>query len=235
MFFKKEIQQRSTAGPARVGNNSVGCQPYGVRSIKSNRIPILLLFTFLYLASCRQKPATTQQATPAHWPALQTGDIVLRAGTGPYSNALAMLNARDKTWSHCGIVVVEEGYPFVYHSIGGEDNPDMRLKRDSVDVFFATRYCKGMGVARFNAGELDTIKLASAIHEYYNRHPLFDMQFDLATDDKLYCSEFIYKVIIRTTANTMLIPTSQTQGKRYVGIDDLYLNPHARLVWKALL
>lgn len=174
-----------------------------------------------------------QQEEPI--PPLHTGDVVLRAGTGPYSRTLANLNARDKTWSHCGIVVVENGYPFVYHSIGGEDNPDMRLRRDSANHFFAARYCKGMGIARYNSPLVDSAKLAAIVHQFYIRRPLFDMQFDLATDEKLYCSEFIYKTIIQTTGDTLFIPTSQAQGKKYVGIDDLYLNPHAWLVWKVLL
>lgn len=168
-------------------------------------------------------------------PVLRTGDVVLRAGTGPYSRTLANLNARDKSWSHCGIVVVENGYPFVYHSIGGEDNPDMRLRRDSASHFFAARYCKGMGIARYDSALVDTTKLAGIIRNFYNRRPLFDMQFDLATDEKLYCSEFIYKAILQATGDTLFLPTSQMQGKKYVGIDDLYLNPHARLVWKVLL
>lgn len=196
-----------------------------------------MLAAFLLAAACAPKPGQLVggQAAQPSIPPLRTGDIVLRAGTGPYSRTLANLNARDKSWSHCGIVVVEDGYPFVYHSIGGEDNPDMRLRRDSASHFFAARYCKGMGIARYDSTLADTARLAQIIRTYYNRRPLFDMQFDLMTDEKLYCSEFIYKVITEYTADTAFIPTSALQGKKYVGIDDLYLNPHTRLVWKVLL
>src|SRR5690606_33196633 len=59
---------------------------------------------------------------------LRTGDLALRTGNDITSRMFCEFNRIDKTYSHCGMVVVEHGYPFVYHSIGGEDNPDQRLR-----------------------------------------------------------------------------------------------------------
>lgn len=167
---------------------------------------------------------------------LRTGDVVLRSGRGPQSYMLSQMNQRDKTYSHCGIVVVEGGYPYVYHSIGGEDNPDARLRKDPAAYFMNTRFNYGFGFARYTLSEKELQLMVLNIYRYYNQRPLFDMQFDLATDDYLYCSEFVYKVLCNTTGDTSWLPTSVTQGHRYVGIDDLYLNEHAkevcRLVYK---
>ena len=55
---------------------------------------------------------------------LQSGDLVMRRGIDVTSFMLSQMNLKDKTYSHCGIVEIEYGYPFVYHSIGGEDNPN---------------------------------------------------------------------------------------------------------------
>jgi len=43
---------------------------------------------------------------------LQSGDIVLRMGMGADSYLLAQMNRTNKSYSHCGIVMMENGYPF---------------------------------------------------------------------------------------------------------------------------
>src|SRR5690349_1299140 len=53
---------------------------------------------------------------------LRTGDLALRTGADATSYLLRQMNLTDKSFSHCGIVLVEQGQPFVYHCIGGEDN-----------------------------------------------------------------------------------------------------------------
>lgn len=214
-------------------------------------ILLLLLIFFLCLASCEPKPingisttmdtsqgrASLQQLREKSMKAialLRTGDVVLRCGRGPDSYLLANLNQRDKNWSHCGIVVIENGKPFVYHSMGGEDNPGLRLMREPAFLFMTPLYNKGIGIVRYDAS-IDTSCLVNVIHAYYRKRPLFDMQFDLATDDKLYCSEFVYKSLMHSTTDSALMTLSTAMGRKYVGIDDLFLNRHARVIWKVML
>lgn len=160
---------------------------------------------------------------------LQTGDVVLRMGTGAQSMLLSRLNKTDKRFSHCGLVVVENGYPFVYHCIGGEDNPDARLKRDSAKRFFSPRHNTALGIARYS---VDTESEKGVILSYYNRRPRFDLNFDLATDDALYCTEFAWKVLTAAAGDTAFLPVSELNGRRYIGTDNLYINNHARLIWQ---
>lgn len=160
---------------------------------------------------------------------LQTGDLALRMGAGAQSMLLSRLNKTDKSFSHCGLVIVENGYPFVYHCIGGEDNPDARLRRDSAHRFFSPRHNTAMGIARYT---VDTEAEKTQILSFYRRHPHFDLNFDLATDDALYCTEFAWKVLTATTGDTAFLPLSELSGRRYVGTDNLYINNHARLIWQ---
>lgn len=160
---------------------------------------------------------------------LQTGDLVLRMGAGAQSLLLSRLNKTDKSYSHCGMVIMENGYPFVYHCIGGEDNPDARLRRDSARQFFSPLHNTALAIARYG---LDSLAQKSLILSYYHRRPRFDLAFDLATDDALYCTEFAWKVLTETAGDTSLVPLSEINGRRYVGTDNLYLNNHARLVWQ---
>src|SRR5438046_1469374 len=58
---------------------------------------------------------------------VKQGDLIMRTGRDFTSETMRQLSAKDKTYSHCGIASVEHDSIFVYHSIGGEWNPDQKL------------------------------------------------------------------------------------------------------------
>lgn len=163
---------------------------------------------------------------------LRSGDVVLRLGQGADSYLLSQMNQKDKHYSHCGIVMVENGYPFVYHSIGGEDNPDARMKRDSARFFFYPPNNMSIGIVHYDFDDSTKSQLRTVVNEYYRRRPKFDTNFDLKTDDRIYCAEFIYKAVNRATNDTTYIKPTSVLNYRFVGIDDLFLNPHATIVWQ---
>ena len=160
---------------------------------------------------------------------LHSGDVLLRMGMGAQSQMLARMNRGNKDFSHCGIVVVEHGYPFVYHCIGGEDNPDARMRRDSASVYLSPERQLAFGLVRY---PLDTAEVARQVLGLFRLRPRFDMQFDLSTNDKLYCTEMVYKVLTGVAGNTDCIPTDTVMGHRFVGTGNLYNNTMAYLVWQ---
>ncbi len=163
---------------------------------------------------------------------LRSGYVVLRMGFGADSYLLSQMNQKDKSYSHCGIVMIEHGYPFVYHSIGGEDNPDERLRRDSACFFFSPTHNKNIAIVHYDYTSAQINDLRQIVARYYRQRPRFDMKFDLASDDKIYCAEFIYKAVNEATHDTGYIRTTTLLGYTFVGIDDLFLNPHADVVWQ---
>ena len=163
---------------------------------------------------------------------LRSGYVVLRMGLGADSRMLALMNQKDKSYSHCGIVMMEHGYPFVYHSIGGEDNPDARMRRDSASHFFSARHNVALAIVQYDLETRQVGELQKAVYRYYAQRPLFDMKFDLRTDDKLYCAEFVYKALNKAANDTGYIKTTHAAGYKFVGIDDLFVNPHAHIVWQ---
>jgi len=84
------------------------------------------------------------------------------------------------------------------------------------------------------------------------------MNFDLATDNKMYCAEMIAKSIQQATDNRILVPKSEVnddlrqkylkialdkkiipsaksvEQREYWSIDNLYLNQHCREVIKVI-
>ncbi len=163
---------------------------------------------------------------------LQTGDLVLRDGIDVTSDLLRQMNQTDKTYSHCGLVVVENGYPFVYHSIGGEDNPDARMRRDSASFFFSPYNNFRFGIARYAISDAVKERVKKIIWTSYKQHIRFDMDFDLKTDDKLYCAEFVYKTMNKATGDNQFILPTKVMGYTFVGTDNLFVNPHTRMIWQ---
>ena len=84
----------------------------------------------------------------------------------------------------------------------------------------------------------------------------FDMNFDLSTDDKMYCAEMIAKSVEQATGRRItfsmslitpglkekyikkllskkVIPSAKVAEQReYLALDNLYMNPHCREVTK---
>jgi hypothetical protein len=163
---------------------------------------------------------------------LRTGDVVLRKSIGTFSKLLADVNLRDKSYSHCGIAVVEDGYPFIYHAIGGEDEKRPCIRRDSAGRFLSPRVCTAAGIARYSFADTVVEVVKNAIAGYRRRRPVFDTRFSLQSADSLYCSEFVWRIITTATGDTAYIPVSSISQGHFVGTDDLFLNPHANVVWR---
>jgi hypothetical protein len=161
---------------------------------------------------------------------LRNGDLVLRTGADATSYMLRQMNLTNKTYSHCGIVMIEHGYPFVYHSIGGEDNPDEKLRRDSAMLFFSPIYNERLGIARLDISAAQIDQLHHIVQRYYQLAIPFDLDFDLATNDKFYCAEFVYKSVCEATADTGYFVRTQLLARNYVGVDNLYDQRHAKII-----
>jgi hypothetical protein len=155
---------------------------------------------------------------------LKTGDIVVRRGDDMTSYMLSRLNTRDQTYSHCGVVAVEDEVAYIYHSIGGEDNPDGKIRRERASEWFSPANNIEYAVYRYPWNDSNIVKLVTAVKTYHKECRMFDMDFDLQTDDRMYCSEMIYKAAKEIVPE--YIHTAERFGKTYIGVDNLYEHQH---------
>jgi hypothetical protein len=162
---------------------------------------------------------------------LQTGDLIFRHSRGAISNMLMSFSQHEKKYSHAGIISKEDGNVFVYHAIGGEENKSNKMRKDLLSVFCNPSAVHSFGIYRLNLDKGQLEKVDSMIKENYRRGLEFDTKFDLATDDKMYCSEFVYKTILKAVNDPDYLSLSQVSGKKYVSCDDLYLNSHCRNIY----
>lgn len=166
---------------------------------------------------------------------LHSGDIVVRRGDDMTSYMLSRLNTMDKSFSHCGVVEIENGVPYVYHCIGGEDNPDEKMKRERATEWFSPGNNLSYAAYRYDFADSAINKLLTTVRQFYNEQKMFDMDFSLDTDDRMYCSEMVYKAALSTGEKYGISPTEKF-GKKYIGIDDLYdggnIQPVCHIVFK---
>lgn len=152
---------------------------------------------------------------------IEAGDIITRTGNDFTSQSLKTLNRKDKTFSHCGIAAIENDSLFIYHAIGGEWNPDQKIKRENFEAFTNPAENNLMGVYRFNILKQEKKNLIKTAQQLYKSNILFDMDFDLKTDDKMYCVEFVYKSFLMATQNNITFNHSFINNFEFVGVDDI--------------
>lgn len=154
---------------------------------------------------------------------IHNGDLITRTGNDFTSESLRTLNQHDKTYSHCGIASIEHDSVFVYHSLGGEFNPNQKIRRDALMLFAEPYDNRGIGIFRYRLNEKEINSVATVIKNYFNAGIMFDMKFDLKTDDRMYCAEFVCKSY--TAAAKLQFTTSRIRDFVFIGVDDLFMHP----------
>lgn len=182
---------------------------------------------------------------------LKEGDLVVRLNRDPASQVIKNFNRSDKSYSHAGIVLYENGYPYVYHIVNGEENPGEKMRRDSMTGFCNPRTNSAYGIFRYTLEPGEVRSLKDLVHKWYIKGVQFDPTFNLATDDRMYCSEMISKALARSTHHRILVGTTKlnsTEARLFsaymhlpvtymsklqvVAIDNLYKNSSCHLIKK---
>ena len=165
---------------------------------------------------------------------IQTGDLVVRTGNDFTSESLRSLNQRNQTYSHCGIASLENDSLFVYHALGGEWNPDQKIRRDPLEVFAEPYSNRGIGLYRFGLSPGEVKTLMVTVKKLHGIGIMFDMKFDLETNDHMYCAEFVYKSYVMGTNGKLRFSISHIGKFAFIGVDDLFLQPLCREQFKIL-
>ncbi len=185
---------------------------------------------------------------------IREGDLILRCGNDFVSESLRDFSQQEKLFSHSGIALRNNGIMYVYSNMAGDINPDEIMRRDVIDSFLTPVTNVAMGVYRYDITNEELQKLKTIINDHYTHQLQFDMNFDLATDDKMYCAEMIAKALEHATNKRLLFTKSlindELKGKylkkllerkivpsekiadqkEYYALDNLYLNPNCHEV-----
>jgi len=196
------------------------------------------LFLLLLITGCQASQAGKPMAgnvfrkLDSLKPLLRSGDLILRNGTDATSRATRKFNRKDTSFSHCGIIAVEDGSAWVYHAIGGSYNPSQSLKKEPLDSFSKPGENDRIAVYRYRLTTQEQQRLTAIVQEHYKNRLPFDLFFNFETNDRMYCSEFVFKSLDKTMGGRLLPIARQQPEPVYISIDDLFLNPYTDLVKK---
>lgn len=124
----------------------------------------------------------------------EDGDIVFRRGIGMASQAV-LLSEKNSMYSHAGLVFIIKHCPYVIHAVPGESGSEAEVMKcekltSFLDYHKATRaaiYRCSSNEKHIGAMALKQAKIA------FDKRLKFDDAYDLDSDDKLYCTELIWK------------------------------------------
>lgn len=189
---------------------------------------------------------------------IREGDLVLRCGNDYVSESLRDFSQQEKLYSHSGIAFIHNGEMFIYSNMAGDINPDEVMRRDNVDSFLTPANNVAAGVYRYDLSNEELQKLKSIIESHFNNKLQFDMNFDLSTNDKMYCAELIAKAVqeasgkriifsksiinralkekyLKKLLEKKIVPSAKVAEQReYLALDNLYFNIHCREVKKLI-
>lgn len=156
---------------------------------------------------------------------LKDGDLVLRHSKGFVSDAILTFQTKEPEFSHSGVVKKVNGKTYVYHATGGEENVTNNMKRDPISLYCHPAAVFKFGIFRYDLPAAEMDAFMAIMDANYEQGVQFDLDFDMTTDETMYCSEMIYKAMEEVRGKEgNFIGMSYVGNKPYVAIDDLYLN-----------
>lgn len=161
---------------------------------------------------------------------IRNGDMIFRNGIDEVSRAARSFNRKDTSFSHCGILMIENDSIFVYHALGGAYNPSQQLMRQPIDSFCNPAENNAVAVYRFPLSDGQNQKLQETVRTYYRAGLRFDLFFNFQTDDRMYCSEFVFKSLNRAVDNSLSSYVRMDTIPFGITTDDLFLHPKSQLI-----
>lgn len=178
-----------------------------------NRILFISTFFFFFVAvfcACRHQTEAVLFQVPDGL-TLHSGDLVFRKGQSIESHAVTIADSGN-VYSHVGIVLwTTDGWK-VLHAVPNERNSHNEkdsVKLEPIGVFFRSDRSVHGAVYRLPVTGEDTLKLLRKGLMLYQRHPLFDGDFDDHDSTAFYCTELVWFIYRQETGIDL------SQGRRH--------------------
>ena len=165
-------------------------------------------------------------------PVIESGDIIFRNGNDEVSQAARSMNRKDTSYSHCGVLFIENDTVFVYHALGGSYNPDQKLLREPIDSFCNPKDNNAFGIYRYSLSGDQLLLMQQTVLNYYKQGLKFDMYFNYFSDDKMYCSEFVFKSLNKSYGGALSGYIRLDTIPFGVTTDDIFLHPQCKMIKK---
>lgn len=190
----------------------------------SNIVIFCLLIPFI---SC-QNHSSQNDISEFNTSMLENGDIIYRLGDGIFSQYFKLTSKHEQLYSHSGIAVIHGSTISVIHSEASEITGIGKVKSEPISKFM--RNISVWAIYRVDTTQHVRNNIASIATEYATKNTPFDTDFNLESDDKLYCTELVALCINKAMQRQLIRPTGLLRGNRYYSVDDTYLADKISLV-----
>ncbi len=225
------------------------------------------IFIILFFAACGQnknytttKPLSASQKTALRIDSLKQmakdGDLIVRLTDDLVSEQVKLINESDKRYSHAGIIFKINDILKVYN-ISPDSLDKDEIKLESLDSFINPEKNISCALYRYALSGKEIQSLKNTLGSFKTKNVAFDWQYNLATDDKMYCAELIDKSLAIATNNRVTIkqtyipvnmrrlvyhffkeekvPDKVIDERKIITIDNLYLRPDCHLLMASQL
>lgn len=168
---------------------------------------LLALFTLVGCKSfepARYRTVESVRVGPVdlfHGLPVETGQIVVNEKPGGVSLFLSLVGEHFEPWVHAGIVVIEDGRPWVYEAFGlmmpnlsGSPNDGMRggVRRVTLESLIMRG---GYVEIHDPPAGVDRQHMAEFARQHHRVRTPFDAYFDASDSTRLYCVEFVARAL----------------------------------------
>ena len=111
-----------------------------------------------------------------------------------------LIAEKGGSYSHTGIVVDSAGVPMIVHAVPGEpefEDDEDRVKMEHPQAFFHPMRAQQGAIYR-HVDSIAARQAAVRALQIYQRHPLFDHDYDDTDTTKLYCTELVVHAYSQT-------------------------------------
>jgi len=152
---------------------------------------LLYVVIYLHFDSFKQKQNVKTFSCDV---ALKDGDLVFRKGLS-IESYVVLITDRASSYSHVGVIYVLNEIPYVIHTTPDESSDDIDYVRmETLSDFFSSENASRGSVFRLKEQYMNSAKLAAlTAKSYFDDKIVFDDAFDLKSENKLYCTELVWK------------------------------------------
>lgn len=146
----------------------------------------------------------------------KSGDLIFRQGDGILSQTV-LSHDRSSEFSHVGIIKMISKQPHVIHaSTGNPVGVNAIVKMETIEEFLQnSSYSAALYRLKQDHANLGN-NAASLAYQYSLKQIPFDAQFSLASKDRLYCTELVWRVylqlgidLVKQNFSTLSFPLEQ--------------------------
>lgn len=189
------------------------------------------------LATPRKTPDPARGAAPPGFigearAAARPGDVLFKAEPMFWARLAARFNADAEGFGHVGLVAQgADGALVVIHAGGDPAQADGRVQSADFDDFLSAATDAALYRPRTDEEGLGRA-LAYAAARKAQETP-FDRRFSLATADRLYCTELIWRALALAVGEDPVPVKTMRGGDAFIALDDLAQSPHLAPAWRS--